>query len=90
MSTSPDVAQGQLSFLTNFYWSIVALFLFEVTFPGGSVVKSPPAMRETWVCSLGQEDPLEKGTPVSLAGESHGQRSLVGCSPRDRKELDTT
>ena len=24
-------------------------------------VKSPPAMQETWVQSLGQEDPLEKG-----------------------------
>ena len=24
-------------------------------------VKSPPAMQETWVLSLGQEDPLEKG-----------------------------
>ena len=24
-------------------------------------VKSPPAMRETWVRSLGWEDPLEKG-----------------------------
>jgi len=24
-------------------------------------VKNPPAMRETWVLSLGQEDPLEKG-----------------------------
>ena len=24
-------------------------------------VKNPPAMQETWVCSLGQEDPLEKG-----------------------------
>ena len=24
------------------------------------VVKNPPAMRETRVCSLGQEDPLEK------------------------------
>ena len=24
-------------------------------------VKNPPAMRETWVCSLGREDPLEKG-----------------------------
>ena len=23
-------------------------------------VKNPPAMRETWVQSLGQEDPLEK------------------------------
>ena len=29
-------------------------------FPGGSVVKSPPAKQEMWVRSLGQEDPLEK------------------------------
>ena len=26
------------------------------------LVKNPPAMRETWVRSLGWEDPLEKGT----------------------------
>ena len=29
-------------------------------------------------------------TPVFLPGESHGQRSLVGCSPWDRKESDMT
>ena len=29
-------------------------------FPSGSVVKHPPAMRDSWVQSLGQEDPLEK------------------------------
>ena len=43
---------------------------------------------EFW--SLGGEDPLEKEwppTPVFLPGESHGQRSLVGYSPWDRKEL---
>ena len=33
------------------------------------------------VQSLGQEDPLEEGTPEFLPGESHGQRSLVGYSP---------
>ena len=27
-------------------------------------------------------------TPVFLPGESHGQRSLVGCSPRGHKESD--
>ena len=27
---------------------------------GGSAVKNLPAMQETWVPSLGQEDPLEK------------------------------
>ena len=30
-------------------------------FSGGSGVKNPPAMQETRVCSLGWEDPLEKG-----------------------------
>ena len=25
------------------------------------MVKNLPAVQETWVCSLGQEDPLEKG-----------------------------
>ena len=29
-------------------------------------------------------------TPVLLPGKSHGQRSLVGCSPRGRQESDTT
>ena len=28
-------------------------------------------------------------TPVSLPGESHGQRSLAGCSPWGQKESDT-
>ena len=37
-------------------------------------VKNPPAMQETWVESLAQEDPLEKEmepTPVFLPGEFH-------------------
>ena len=37
--------------------------------PGGSVVKNPLAMQEmqeTWVRSLGQEDPLEKVTHSSI------------------------
>ena len=50
-------------------------------------------MWETWVRFLGWEDSLEKEmqpTPVFLPGESHGRRSLVGYSPRGRKELNTT
>ena len=31
-----------------------------MAFPGGSVVKNLPVMKETWVQSLGQEDSLEK------------------------------
>ena len=48
------------------------------------LVKHPLAIRETWVPSLGWEDPLEKGmatTPVFWPGEFHGQRSLAGYSP---------
>ena len=50
-------------------------------------------MQETWVQSLGEEDPLEKEmatTPVLLPGESHGQGSLVGYDPQGCKESDTT
>ena len=59
------------------------------------MVKNPPAMQETRVRSLGQEDPLEKSwqpTSVLLPIEFHGQRSLsmVGYSPWGRKELDPT
>ena len=56
-------------------------------------VKNLPAMQETWVRFLGWEDPLEKEMATHssiLAGESHGQRSLVGYSPRGCKELDMT
>ena len=44
------------------------------------VVKNLPAMRESWVQSLGWEDPLEKEMATHssiLAWESHGWRSLV-------------
>ena len=57
------------------------------------MVKGSPAMRETWVRSLGWEDPLEKGmasTPVFWPGESHGQRSLAGYSLWGRKESGMT
>ena len=43
------------------------------------LVKNPPAMRETWVQSLGWEDPLEKErlpTPVFWPGEFHGLQSM--------------
>ena len=29
-------------------------------------------------------------TPILLPGKSHGQRSLIGCSPWGSEELDTT
>ena len=56
-------------------------------------VKRLLEMWETRVRFLGQEDSLEKGmapSPVLLPGESHGQRSLAGYSPRGHKGSDTT
>ena len=44
-----------------------------MVFVVAQMVKHLPAMRETWVQSPGQEDPLEEGvapTPVFLPGES--------------------
>ena len=57
------------------------------------MVKNLPAMLETWVPSLGREDPLENGMAIHsvfLPGESHGQRSLEGHSPWGCKESDMT
>ena len=57
------------------------------------MVNNPSAMQETQVGFLGWEDPLEKEMATHssiLAWESHGQRSLVGYSPRGRKEMNTT
>jgi len=46
-----------------------------------------------WVRSLGWKIPWKKAwlpTPVFLPRESHGQRSLMGYSPKGLKELDKT
>ena len=55
------------------------------------IVKKWSVMGETWVQSLGRED--GEGwqlTPVLLPGEFYGQRNLVGYSPCNHKELNTT
>ena len=57
------------------------------------MAKNLPAVQETQIRPLGQEDPLEKEMatpPVFWPGESHGQRSLVVYSPCGCKEPDTT
>ena len=45
-------------------------------------------MQETWVWSLGWEDPLQKemATDSSMPGKSHGPRSQAGYSPWGHKE----
>ena len=63
------------------------------SFPGGSDGKESPAMWETWVRSLGWEDPLEEGMATHssiLAWGTPRQRSLVGCIPQGHKESNMT
>ena len=52
-------------------------------------VKYLPEMRKTWAGKIPWRREWQP-TPVFLPGESHGQRRLVGYSPWDHKELDTT
>ena len=57
------------------------------------LVKSLPAMQETWVWFLGEKDPLDKEmatTLVLLPGESDGQSSLVGYKSVGSQESDMT
>ena len=52
------------------------------------LVKNPPAMRETWVRSLGCEDPLEKGKATHSSILAWKIQGLY--SPWGHKESDTT
>ena len=75
-------SQTQLSLTMHFmhYLKSAYLCLYTVCmgFPGGSAVKYPPLEEEMATHS------------IFLPGKPHGQRSLVGYSPRDYKELDRT
>ena len=75
-----------ISLIGNYLHSICIIFTTTYITLVAQMVKNLPAMPETWVQSLGWEDP----SPVSLPGEFHGQRSLTGYSPWGDKELDTT
>ena len=57
------------------------------------IVKNLPATQETWVDPLVGKIPWRRewqSTPIFLPGEFHGQRKLVGYSPRGHKESDRT
>ena len=56
------------------------------------MVENLPAMQETWVGSLGREDPLEEGMPIhsSVLAWRIPRTVLESYSPWGRKELDTT
>ena len=63
--------------------------------PGGLQSMGSLRVRHDWVTSLSLSTFMQwrrkwQPTPVFLPGESHGQRSLVGCSPWGCTESDTT
>ena len=82
-------------------WSPIILketgcLLYLLGFPGGAVVKSPPAnggdagdMFNPWASNITWRRKW-KPTPVLLLEKSHGQRRLSGYSSWSHKELDMT
>ena len=65
----------------------------EWGFPGGTVVKKLPAMQETWVLSLGREDPLEKEMATHssiLAWEIPWAEEPSGLQSMGSQESDLT
>ena len=82
--------------LTTLVYSQQQFLAFVGASPVAQQVKNPSAVQETqetWIWSLGQEDPLEEEMAthsVFLPGKSHGQRSLASYSPWGHKESDVT
>ena len=58
-----------------------------VGFPGGSDGKDSPAMQDPWVGKIPWRRRWQP-TPVILAGEFHGQRSLAGYMGLQRVRHD--
>ena len=62
-------------------------------FPGGLEIKKPALIQETWVRSLGQEDPLEKEmqlTPVFCLGNPVVREAWLATVHGVTKETDIT
>ena len=82
----------QISIFSNMIYLIH--FFIKLDFPGGSDGKASclqcgrPGF-DPWVGKIPWRRKWQP-TPVLLPGKSHGQRSLVGYSPRVHKEADTT
>ena len=67
--------------------------IIQLGFPGGTVVKKLPAMQETWVQSLGQEDPQEQEVAIHssiLAWEIPWTEEPGGLQSMGSQELDMT
>ena len=72
-------------------------FTYDWGFPAGAGGKEPTCQcrrcKRCWFDPWVGKIPWRKKwqpTPIFLLGESHGQRSLTGYSPQDRRDWDTT
>ena len=78
-------------------WEVMPLQRLKVGFPSGSDDKesaySAGDVRDMGSIPGSGKVPCRREwlpTPVFLSGESHGQRSLAGYSPRSHQESDIT
>ena len=55
--------------------------------PWSQLVKNPPAMWETWVRSLGWEDPWGQGSPLQYSGLENSKDCIVHGVAKSRKRL---
>ena len=82
------------TYITFSYYYLWLAYWGLLGFSGGSDVRNLPAMEETWVWSLDQEDPLEKGmaTHTSILAwkvpwtEEPGGLQSMGYKESDRSE----
>ena len=73
-------------FLSNGFISLIPIRL-QCRF--SKEIKEPELKIFEWIYSFQQRRQWHP-TPVLLPGKFHGWKSLVGCSPWGRQELDTT
>ena len=78
-------------FLTLWFMNSVFICSHSATWASlvAQLVKNPPVMQETWVRSLGWEDPWRRerlSTPVFWPGEFHGLYSPWGLKESDITE----
>ena len=76
--------------LKDIYQPPTVFTSFSSSLVAQKIIKTLPAIQETQVWSLGEDDPLEKEMAthsIFMPRESHGQRSLVGYSPWGHKRV---
>ena len=83
----------QVTGLNSFFFFFAYEYAVVSGFPDGSGVNNLPAMQETRVLSLGQEDPQEEEMAIHsriVAWEIPWTEERGGYSPWGRKESDVT